>query len=91
MLSRKVKKKIKAAEKLFETSLEQLQAQYKKLSEEKEATIADVKKGGLSLKKSVKNAKMKAAKVAAEDTKDAKAAVDPAEVAAEDAESHEEL
>lgn len=78
---KKGEEKIKAAEKLFDTSLEKLQAQYKKLSEEKEATIADVKKGGLSLMKSVLNVKMKAAK---NNGKDAKAAV-------EDAKSHEEL
>lgn len=79
--------KIKAAEKLFETSLEKLQAKYKKLSEEKEATIADVKTGGLSLKKSVRNLKMKAAKA----VKDAKADADTAKVTTEDAKSHEEL
>jgi len=73
--------KIKAAEKLFETSVEQLQAQYKKLSDEKEATIAEVKEGGLSLKKSVKNVKMK-------EMKAAEAAVDDAQAADKD---HEEL
>jgi len=51
---------IKAAEKLFETELEKLQATFKQLQEDKEKTIADVKASGLSLKKSVRTAKLKA-------------------------------
>jgi len=53
---------IKAAEKLFETELEKLQASFKQLQEDKEKTIADVKASGLSLKKSVRAAKLKAPK-----------------------------
>jgi len=51
---------IKAAETLFETELEKLQATFKQLQEDKEKTIADVKASGLSLKKSVSAAKLKA-------------------------------
>lgn len=52
---------IKTAEKFFETELEKLQATFKKLQEDKENTIAEVKASGLSLKKSVHAAKLKAA------------------------------
>lgn len=53
---------IKAAEDHFQTELEKLQATFKKLQEEKETKIADIKSSGLALKKSIRNFKKKAAK-----------------------------
>lgn len=55
---------IEAAEAHFKSELELLQAKYKTLSEEKDATIAAVKDGGLGMKKAVQAA-AKAAKKAA--------------------------
>ena len=53
---------IAAAEKHFETELEKLQNTYKKLSEEKDSSIAAVKDSGLGMMKAVKAAKAKAGK-----------------------------
>jgi inorganic pyrophosphatase len=53
---------ISAAEKHFETELEKLQNTYKKLSEDKDASIAAVKDSGLGMMKAVKAAKAKAGK-----------------------------
>jgi hypothetical protein len=53
---------IAAAEKLFETELEKLQNRYKKLSEDKDASIAAVKEAGLGMMKAVKAAKAKSGK-----------------------------
>lgn len=54
-------KKAKDAETLFDTELEKLQATYKQLGADKEATLAEVKKSGVGLMKSVKAAKKKVA------------------------------
>lgn len=53
---------IAEAESTFKTEVDQLQATYKKLTDDKDAAIALVKDGGLSLKKSVKAARDKDAK-----------------------------
>lgn len=53
---------IAAAEKHFETELEKLQNTYKKLSEDKDSSIAAVKDSGLGMMKAVKAAKAKAGK-----------------------------
>lgn len=53
---------ISEAEKLFEAELEKLQNTYKKISEEKDATIAAVKESGLGMMKAVKAAKAKTKK-----------------------------
>merc|ERR1712224_806122 len=45
--------KISAAEKLFKTELEKLQAKYKELMADKEATEKAVKEAGLGMKKAV--------------------------------------
>lgn len=52
--------KMKDAENHFNAELEKLQANYKKLTETKEATIAEVKASGLGLYKSIKANKAKA-------------------------------
>jgi len=49
--------KQKAAEELFDTELEKLQATYKKLQEDKEATLAEVKASGIGMLKAVLAAK----------------------------------
>jgi len=54
-------KKIEEAEKVFKAGVEELQAKYQKLMEEKEETEAAVKASGLGLMKSVRVAKKKAA------------------------------
>jgi hypothetical protein len=64
---------IEAAEALFKSELEKLQAKYKTLSEEKDATIAAVKEGGLGMKKAVQAAAKAAAKAAKKAAKKAKA------------------
>ena len=48
---------VAAAEKHFETELEKLQSTYKKLSDDKDASIAAVKESGLGMMKAVKAAK----------------------------------
>lgn len=53
-------KKIADAEELFTTELDKLQAAYKKISEDKDATIAEVKDSGLAKLKAVKAAKKNA-------------------------------
>lgn len=50
-------KKVEKAEEDFQEALSRLQAEYQKLSEEKDATIAEVKASGLGLMKSVLTAK----------------------------------
>lgn len=52
--------KIKAAEELFSSELEKLQASYQKLQADKEASVSAVKDSGLGLLKSVKAFKAKA-------------------------------
>ena len=47
-------KKITDAEENFKSEVEKLQATYEKLSKDKDETIANVKKGGLGMMKSVK-------------------------------------
>jgi thioredoxin-like negative regulator of GroEL len=47
-------KKMTAAEENFKSEVEKLQATYEKLSKDKDETIANVKKGGLGMMKSVK-------------------------------------
>lgn len=59
---RKGEKAIKDAEKHFEKELENLQATFKKLQADKEKTEAAVKGDGLSMKKAVRAAQLKAAK-----------------------------
>lgn len=54
--------KLEAAEKEFTDAVGKLQAEYQKLSEDKEKKIDEVKKAGLGLLKSVKANKAKAAK-----------------------------
>jgi len=49
------------AEELFKTEVDKLQATYKQLSDDKDATLAEVKASGVGLLKSVKAAKAKAA------------------------------
>jgi len=49
------------AESLFKTEVDKLQATYKQLSDDKDATLAEVKESGVGLLKSVKAAKAKAA------------------------------
>jgi len=58
---------IKAAEKTFEDELAKLQATFKQLQATKEADIAKIKSSGLSLKKSVRNLKVKSKKKADKD------------------------
>lgn len=53
-------KKAADAEELFKTELDKLQAAYKQLQEDKEATLAEVKASGVGLLKSVKASKSKA-------------------------------
>jgi len=53
---------IAAAEKAFETALENLQNTYKKISEDKDNTVAEVKASGLGMMKAVKAAKAKKGK-----------------------------
>lgn len=48
-------KKLEEAEKWFKDEVEKLQAQYQKLSADKDKKIAEVKEAGLGLMKSVKN------------------------------------
>jgi len=55
-------KKAADAEKTFNDELEKLQANYKKLMEDKEATLAAVKDSGVGLYKAVKAAQAKAGK-----------------------------
>jgi len=52
---------IKEAEETFESELKKLQEKYEELQKTKDATVADVKKSGLSLMQSVEAAKKKAA------------------------------
>lgn len=47
-------KKLEDAESTFKSEVEKLQAQYEKLVKEKDETIANVKKSGLGMLKSVK-------------------------------------
>jgi len=54
-------KKAADAEETFKTELDKLQAAYKKLMEDKEATLAEVKESGVGLLKSVRAAKKKGA------------------------------
>ena len=49
--------KMQAAEKNFEAEVEKLQAQYEKLSKEKDEAIAEIKAAGLGLLKSVLRSK----------------------------------
>jgi len=49
------------AEETFKTEVDKLQATYKQLSDDKEATLEEVKESGVGLLKSVKAAKAKAA------------------------------
>lgn len=51
-----------AAEKLFTTEVEKLQASYQKLQKDKEASLAEIKESGLGLHKAVSAARKKAAK-----------------------------
>ena len=53
-------KKVADAEETFKTELDKLQAAYKQLQEDKEATLEEVKASGVGLLKSVKAAKSKA-------------------------------
>jgi len=53
--------KAKDAEALFDSELEKLQASYKQLQTDKENTLAEVKKSGVGLMKSVKASKKKTA------------------------------
>jgi cytochrome c556 len=53
-------KKMEDAETFFKTEVDKLQAAYKQLTDDKEATIAEVKSSGLGLLKAVKAAKAKA-------------------------------
>merc|ERR1712226_1681639 len=46
-------KKIEAADKLFKDEVEKLQAQYKKLMQDKDDSVDEIKAAGLGLKKSV--------------------------------------
>jgi len=55
-------KKISDAEDNFKSEVEKLQATYEKLSKEKDETIANVKKSGLGMLKSVRAAKKDAGK-----------------------------
>jgi len=55
-------KKIQDAEENFEAEVKKLQEKYEKLMAEKDETIAEVKKSGLGLMKSVKAAKAKQSK-----------------------------
>jgi len=59
-------KKMKDADETFNTELETLQATYSKLQKDKENTIAEVKKSGLGLYKSVKATKAKGGAAKAE-------------------------
>lgn len=53
-------KEIEAAEEVFKTEVENLQAKYEEISAQKDASIDAVKKSGLGLLKSMKAAKKKA-------------------------------
>lgn len=55
-------KQIEAAENTFKSEVEKLQAQYKKLSDDKDAAVDEIKQAGLGLKKSVLAARKKAKK-----------------------------
>lgn len=55
-------KKAADAESHFKTELDKLQAAYKKLSEEKDATLAEVKASGVGMLKSVRAARKASAK-----------------------------
>jgi hypothetical protein len=54
--------KVAAAEKTFESELQKLQDSYKKLQEDKENTIAEVKASGIGMVRAVRNSKGSAAK-----------------------------
>jgi len=60
-------KKMEDAEELFKSEVEKLQATYKQLQEDKEATLAEVKASGLGLYKQVIAANAKAAAAAGHD------------------------
>jgi len=55
-------KEIEAADKLFKDEVEKLQAQYKKLMQDKDDAVEKIKAAGLGLKKSVLAARKKANK-----------------------------
>jgi len=55
-------KKIEDAESAFKTGVEELQASYKKMMEDKEKTVEDIKNAGLGLMKACKAHSAKAKK-----------------------------
>lgn len=59
---KKEEEKLEKAETDFKDAVSKLQAEYQKISEEKDETIAAVKASGLSLMKSVLSAKTKESK-----------------------------